>query len=384
MRSLNSPNRVEHVLLTIICVLTAYSLLAIYAASALKAVELYNDPEFFLKKQFFAVLVGYAIMFLLYYLPYHFISRLTLPLLFLSILLLSLILIPGAYSKVGGAYRWLNLAGLRIQPGEIAKIALVFFLAKNLDRPQSNINQFWQGLFPNIFIFTVFFTLLLLQPDFGTAVLLSVTFFLMLFAGGISKKHILGFMSCGILLFISAIVSAPYRIKRILSFLDPWSRIQSEGFQIVQSFLAFRNGGLWGVGLGSSKQKLFYLPEAHTDFILSVIAEESGFIGTVFIIFSFLIITLCGFKITRQLKNRHQKFLAFGLCCILTLQVLFNISVIMGILPTKGITLPFLSSGLSSLLVFFFITGVLARLGKESQKTTVLHEKKNNLKNLTH
>jgi cell division protein FtsW len=348
--------------------LTLYSLLAIYAASALKGVELYQEPQFFLKKQFFAVLSGYFLIFVLYKIPFTWISHLNLPLFIFSFVSLALVFVPGMYSKVGGALRWLSIGGLRIQPGEIVKISMVFFLSKNLSRKHADIHNVMTGLLPNFLILGIFSFFLLRQPDFGTTALLTLLTFLMLYTAGISRKFLILSCSIGFCVLIAAIYAAPYRLKRVLTFLDPWTNLQREGFQIVQSFLAFRNGGFWGVGLGSSKQKLFFLPEAHTDFILSVIAEESGFLGTAFVCLSFMILILCGAIITFTTKDRYQQFLAFGLTSLLSIQALFNIAVVMGMLPTKGITLPFLSSGLSSLLVFFFVVGVLARIGRESKR----------------
>ncbi len=365
------PNlkKAEHILITVTCFLTLYSLLAIYAASALKGVELYQEPQFFLKKQLLAILTGYLIVLVLYNVPFQWISRLTLPLTGLSLLSLALVFVPGMYSKVGGALRWINFFGIRIQPSEIAKIAMVFFLAKNLSRKHSNINNFSAGLAPNFIVLALFCIFLLREPDFGSSALLILLCILMLYVAGLSRKFLMASCGAGLVILGTAILTAPYRLKRILSFLDPWSNVQREGFQIVQSFLAFRNGGLWGVGFGSSKQKLFFLPEAHTDFILSVIAEESGYIGTLFVCLSFFLIVLCGWIITFSVKDRYQQFLAFGLSSLLAVQSLFNIAVVMGMLPTKGITLPFLSSGLSSLLVFFFLVGVIARIGRESTRT---------------
>lgn len=361
--------RVELVLIIVTCMLTAYGLLSIYAASALKGVELYQQPQFFLKKQFLAISAGFIIIFILYHIPFLWISHLTIPLLLLTLVSLGLIFVPGMYSKVGGALRWLNISGVRLQPSELAKISLVFFLARNLSRRNANINSPLHGLAPNFLVLGIFSFLLLRQPDFGTSALLTFVTFLMLYVAGISRKFLLLTCSVGMATLVAVTLAAPYRLKRILIFLDPWSNIQREGFQIVQSYLAFRNGGFWGVGMGSSKQKLFFLPEAHTDFILSVIAEESGFVGTMFVCVSLLLIVACGGYITLHVKDRYQQFLAFGLTSLVALQAILNIGVVMGMLPTKGIPLPFLSSGVSSLLVFFFLVGVLARIGRDTLRT---------------
>lgn len=361
--------RAESILILVACLLTVYGLLGIYAASALKSVELSQQPNLFLKKQSYAALFGFLSIIILYKVPFNWISRITLPLFLLTLFSLALVFIPGMYSKVGGARRWLHFGSFGIQPGELAKIAMIFFLAKNLSRKNCDLNNTMNGLLPNFLVLGLFAILLLRQPDFGTTALLTLLTFLMLYVAGISRKLLFYSFSICVIGLIGAVIAAPYRLKRILIFLDPWTNVQREGFQIVQSYLAFQNGGLLGVGLGSSKQKLFFLPEAHTDFILSVIAEESGFIGTLFVCLSLLLLTFCGGLITLGVKDRYKQFLAFGITCLISLQAILNIGVVMGMLPTKGMTLPFLSSGASSLLVFLFAIGVLARIGRESLRT---------------
>ncbi|MBI2603854.1 MAG: putative lipid II flippase FtsW [Deltaproteobacteria bacterium] len=363
----SSPSlRIDFIILYVTGLLTVYGLLAIYASSALKSLELYHQAHYFFQKQALAVLIGFFIIFLLYKIPFAWISHLALPIVLLSLILLGLVFVPGLYPKVGGAMRWLDIGGLRIQPGELAKLATVFFLAKNLSREKSDLNRFTSGLLPNILFIALVCSLLIIQPDFGTAVLLMLVAFLMLFIAGLSRKTILFSFAIGFTVLTAGIFAAPYRVKRLLSFLDPWSTLHTEGFQIIQSFLAFQNGGMMGVGVGASKQKLFFLPEAHTDFILSVIAEESGFLGTAFVILSFLLLVVCGIQTTLQQNIRYRQVLSFGFTSLIALQSLFNIGVVMGVLPTKGIPLPLISSGIASLLVFLFVIGIIARLAKES------------------
>ena len=262
-----TSRRIDLLLIASACLLTIYSPLGIYTASALKSVELYQQPHLFFQKQALASLFGFLLIFIINRIPFSWISKFTLPLFVLTLTSLLLIYVPGAYSKVGGATRWLNIVGIRFQPGELTKIALVFFLAKNLSRKNTNINDFWRGVFPNFLILALVALLLLKQPDFGTAALLTVITVLMLYVAGMSRRVLLATTCIGISTLAAAVIVSPYRVKRVLAYLDPWNNVQHEGFQIIQSYLAFRNGGLWGLGLGSSKQKLFFLPEAHTDFI---------------------------------------------------------------------------------------------------------------------
>lgn len=350
-------------------ILSLFGLLSVYAASGLKGIELYKNSYFFLQKQAITSILGFTFIFGMRFLPLPWIERLPIFLVCSSILILGLVFIPGVYSRVGGATRWINLVSFRFQPSEAAKIALVFFMAKNLTRKSSNINKFFSGILPNILVLGIFSILLLKQPDFGTTVLLVILTFLMLFVAGTSRQILIITFLVSLLGFALGILAAPYRMKRLLNFLDPWGNIHGGGFQIIQSFLAFQNGGLLGVGFGESKQKLFFLPEAHTDFIFSVITEETGLIGIVFLFSLFIYIIGIGYRISFLQNKLYFKFLGFGLTSILAIQTLFNLGVVTGLLPTKGIPLPFISSGSSSMLTFLFIIGILGRMAQETQKT---------------
>ena len=346
--------------------LTLLGLLTIYAASALKSAELYGHPYHFLYKQMFGATVGFASIYLLHLFSFIWIEHLTLPLLILSIITLILVFVPNIYTKVGGASRWLRFGSLSIQPAELVKVALVFFLAKNLSRSKFKIANMRSALIPNLLVLAIFSICLMKQPDFGSVVLLFIVTFLMLFVAGLPKNYIISTIVITCSLFAYAVVSAPYRLKRLISFLDPWSNASSGGFQIIQSYLAFKNGGLFGLGQGLSKQKLFFLPEAHTDFILSVLAEEMGLLGVLLVFVLYFYIVLVGYRISIYQKNKYRKYLAFGLTSLLATQTCLNIAVVTGLVPTKGIPLPFVSSGVSSLLSFLFCIAILARLASET------------------
>lgn len=354
-------------LITVTCLITI-GLIAICASSALKGTHQFGDTFVFLRKQFLGIFVGCLAIFTIQKVPKKFLENATIPLLIGSLFLLALVFIPGMYHKVGGAKRWLAIPYIGGQPSELAKLALVFFLAKNLSRPSADIDSFWRGVAPNICVFLLFAGLIAFQRDFGTPALLAALTFWMLFLGGLKYKFLSIFFGIVSLAATLLVIFEPYRMKRLASFLDPWGTLQGGGYQLVQSFIAFKNGGLFGLGLGESKQKLFFLPAAETDFILSVIGEELGLLGVITVCALFLYLGYLGFMLARRLNQPFYKFLAFGLTFILVVQSALNISVTMGLLPTKGIALPFISAGKSSLIVFMISAGLLIRLAKDQFK----------------
>ncbi len=348
--------------------LTCIGLLAIYASSSIPAAQNFGNEFHHLKKQALVAGLGFFAIFLTGHLPFKWIERSTIPLLVISIGLLALVHVPGLEGRAGGASRWLIVGGISIQPAELAKLALILFLAKNLSRPTSNLENFWQGVMPNLIIYGLLAALLMSQPDFGSTAFMLILTFLMLFIAGLPRRFILWFSFVGIGGLIAAVVAAPYRLARLLTFLDPWSKFKGSGFQIIQSYLGFQNGGLFGAGLGESRQKLFFLPEAHTDFILSVIGEELGLFGVLLICSLFSYLVYLGIQITRNQESNYRKFLAFGLTSMIATQATINMGVTMGVLPTKGITLPFVSNGSNSLLVFLGAIAILARISQESSR----------------
>lgn len=363
--SSSAPLKLGNYLIFATILLTAIGMVAVFASSSLKGAQQYNDGFFFLRKHAIAAAVGFTLVGIVQFIPFRFIEKMTVPILLGILFLLLLIFVPGAYSKVGGAYRWLNIPLVGGQPAELVKLGLIMFLAKNLSRPKSDTSTI-KGLSSNLFVFMVFAGLLLVQKDLGTPTIAFMVMFSMLYVAGIPRKHIVG----AVLLFSSivflAVLIEPYRMTRLFTFLDPWAQVRGSGFQIIQSFVAFQNGGFLGAGLGESKQKLFFLPEAHTDFILAVIAEELGFLGIALIASAYAYFCYIGFKIVAAQKSHYRRFLAYGLTITIGIQALFNMSVVMGLLPTKGITLPFISSGNSSMLVFLLFSAILAKLGNEA------------------
>ena len=359
--------RLDHLGRALLCaagLLTTIGLIMVYAASSMKGLQQFSDPFLFLRKQALVAMTGVGIVFILGKLSEDHLRKIVIPLLAVALCLLALIFVPGVYKSGGGAARWISLFGLRFQTSEIAKIALVFFLAKNLSRTDFDIHSFKHGVLPNVCVFGVFALLMMKQPDFGSTVLLGVILVTMLFVAGLSWRYIVGCMAGALLSMAVAVAVAPYRLARLTSFLDPWGEIQRGGFQIIQSYLAFQNGGFVGVGLGESRQKLFFLPEAHTDFILAVLGEELGFLGVLLVVCLFSFYCIVGIEIALLQSSTYRRYLAFGLTSIIGFQATINMAVAMGMLPTKGIPLPFISSGASSLLISILVTGFLWRLSR--------------------
>ena len=301
-------------------------------------------------------------MFFAYLLKPSLIHKIAVPLLIVSFVLLVLVFVPGIGITAGGARRWLRLWPSTFQPSELVKLAMVIFLARYLSQPDFKTDSFVSFIKP-VLIMLAFQLAIIKQPDFGAAMSLTFLTFAMLFLSGVKLRYIASLMPLAIPVIIK-LAMEPYRLRRITSFLNPWADTQGTGFQLVQSFIAFGSGGLTGVGIGNSRQKLAYLPESHTDFIFSIIGEEFGFIGVLIIIALFLVLFIKGISIANRMKNRFTYYLTIGLSLMIALQALINFAVTTGMVPTKGLPLPFISYGGSSLLVNMAAIGILLRISK--------------------
>jgi cell division protein FtsW len=275
-----------------------------------------------------------------------------------------MVLVPGVGALRGGAQRWLTLAGFAFQPAELAKLTLVIYLAHSMAKKQDKIKTFAIGVLPHLIVSGICLTLLLLEPDFGTALILAMLLYAMLFIGGVRISHLLATALLALPVLIYVMLTEPYRVRRLASFLDPWSDPQNSGFQVVQSLIAFGSGQFWGRGLGEGRQKLFYLPEAHTDFVFSVIGEEIGFLGVIAVLALFGLIVARGLRLTSRIEEPFEQYLAFGLTVLLGLQALIHMSVVTGIMPAKGLVLPFISYGGSALVVNLMEAGILLGLSR--------------------
>ncbi|MBN2097326.1 MAG: putative lipid II flippase FtsW [Candidatus Omnitrophica bacterium] len=346
-------------------VLICLGLVMVYSSSAIFAYETYGSAAYFLKRQLLYVLIGALLTVIVMSLNLAFIRRFSKVLFFSSIVLLILVYLPNLGREVGGARRWLKIGMLSFQPSELAKWATVLFLADILSKKQNQttgaIRRF---LFPLLSLMGVS-ALILAQPDLGSAVALAVVGMLMFFISGMPLLYIvsLGLSALPILYFF--IFNVPYRRKRIFTFLNPWADIKGNGFQIVQSYLALGLGGLWGVGLGQSRQKLFYLPAAHTDFIFSILGEELGLIGTAGIVILFLLFLWQGIKISLRSTDGFIQLLSFGIVVAIILSACVHIAVVCGAVPTKGLPLPFISYGGSALILNMMAVGLLLNCARQ-------------------
>ncbi|MFC1824655.1 putative lipid II flippase FtsW [Thermodesulfobacteriota bacterium] len=345
--------------------LMSLGLVAIYSASSLIAAHKMGDSYFFLKKQGMYCLIGLCTLIIVKNIPASIYRVLSYPLLLLSFSLLVVLLVPGVGVKVGGACRWLRYGAISFQPSEFAKFSLVIYVAYSMAKKGPLMTSFSKGLLPHLCIASAFILLILLQPDLGTSIIIGCWLLMLLFVGGVKFWHLLSILVLSTPLLAWLIWQADYRLKRWWAFLNPWDDPHGLGFQIIHSFLAIGSGGIFGVGLGNSKQKLFYLPEPHTDFILSIVAEELGFVGvaTVTVLFGILIIR--GIKIALNARDLHSSYLALGISFLIGLQVLVNMGVVMGLLPTKGLTLPLISYGGTSLLINLIMIGILLNISEK-------------------
>jgi cell division protein FtsW len=345
-----------------------FSILMIFSASSVLASEKFGDPFFFLKRHIIWVCLGFSFMFIGYIIDLKKIQYLSLFLLILCIILLVAVLIPGIGTTVGGARRWIRFLGFGFQPSEFAKLAFIIYLSSWLDRKHQVMNQYAVVFIPNLLLMSVTMLLIFKEPDLGTIVLMGMVVFSMYIVAGINKKYIFTLILAGIPVLVYGIMGTAYRLKRVLAFLNPWEHFSGTGYQVVQSYLAIANSGILGRGLGGSQLKLSYLPEAHTDFIFSIIIEELGILGTSVVIFFYIILTIIGIRISLKAPTYFTKMLAFGITTAIAYQALMNIAVITGSIPTKGIPLPFLSFGGSSLVVSMLEVGILLNIFKDFDK----------------
>ncbi len=355
------------ILLLVTLILVTFGTVMIYSSSSAIAVTRFGDGYFFIKKQILFVALGLGVMIILSRIPYYYLRKVAYFSMLFSVVLLSLLLIRGLGTRVGGATRWLDLGVFSFQVTELVKVSFVLFLAHFLTKKEEHIKEFNKGFLPPLIITTIIIALILLQPDFGTATIMGMILIFMFYLSGSRILHLAGLAALLVPAGYILITQKGYRLERFLSFLDPWKDPTNSGFQIIQSFLSFGSGGILGVGLGNSMQKLFYLPEPHTDFILSVIGEESGFIGITIIILLFAIFVLRGFMISYKAPDLFGILLASGLTIIIALGAFINMAAVMGLIPTKGLVLPFLSYGGTSLIMSLATVGVLLNISSHRE-----------------
>ena len=341
--------------------LTCFGIVMVFSASSVMADKRYHDGFYFLKRQGLFAIIGFIIMFAVMKVEYHFWKKMAVPALLLCLGLLVMVLIPGVGGKIGGASRWIRLPGFNLQPSEMAKLALIMYMAYSLDKKQDKIKEFKSGIIPYMIVLVALIGCLMLQPDLGGALTLFGVAFIMLFVAGTRLSHIFSIVLLGMPI-LAMKLSHGYHRGRIEAWTNPWSDPSGKGFQIIQSWLALGTGGLFGQGLGEGKQKLFYLPEAHTDFILSVVGEELGFLGVIVIIAMFFLLVQRAIRIAIAAPDTFGRFLALGIAVLFAIEATVNMGVITGLFPTKGLALPFISYGGSSLVISLFAVGILLNI----------------------
>ena len=365
---MTSGHRLDLLLLITVLVLVSLGIVMVYSASFAIAGERFRDAYHFLKKQAMAAGLGMVLMILAAKLDYHRWQALAIPLLVLSAGLLGILIFPGLRHEVGGSARWLKFSFLSFQPAELAKLALVIYLARSLTKKEGRMQSLKVGVLPHFIVLGVLFVLVLKQPDFGTGVVFATLVFILLFVAGARVLYLGAAVMAAVPVLFYIATRAHYRMGRLLAFLDPWKDPSDSGFQIIQSFLAFGAGKQFGVGLGEGHQKLFYLPEVHTDFIFSVIGEELGLLGVTVVIGLFVFLTWRGFRACFRAADLFGSYLALGVTLLIAVQALLNMGVVMGLLPTKGATLPFVSYGGTSLMINLMALGILLNISSQGVK----------------
>lgn len=326
-----------------------------------------GDPFHLFKLQLAHIVAGGLVLIVLSQFSPNGLRRLTIPLMVTAAGLLIAIWIPGLGVTRSGARRWVRLGPMLAEPSELVKFAIVFFLADFIARRQDVLDQFKRGPLPAMIVTGSIAVLVLMQPDFGTTVMIALILFAMLFAGGVRARHLGATGAAALVILIIQAVAKPYRMRRLETFVDPWRTARGAGFQLIQSFIALGEGGKWGTGLGAGRQKMFYLRAAHTDFVFAVVTEEFGIAGAAVVLALFGIILVRGMRIAHEEQEPFASMLAVGLTAMIAMQALLNLAVVTGLVPTKGLPLPFLSYGGTSIVMAMAALGVLSALAQRPE-----------------
>ena len=359
--------KIDFILLITVLIICIYGIIMIYSASNVWSLYKFNNKYHYVLLQSLFFILGFFIMIIVSKIDYKYYLKYSNLLLLICFILLILVLIPGIGTVRNGSRSWFGIGGLGIQPSEFMKLALIIFVSKYIHNNPKDMRYITKGALPILFITMLVFSLIMLQPDFGTGTILTVTIIAMLFISGIDFSFFIKIGMIGIVGVAALIIMAPYRLTRIISFINPWSDPLGSGFQTIQSLYAIGPGGLFGLGFGNSIQKHFYLPEPQTDFIFSIISEELGIIGIVSVSLLFLIIILRSIKVSIKAPDFFSKFLTFGIIFQLTFQAILNLSVVVGLIPVTGVTLPFFSYGGSSLIITLIEMGIVLNISKYSR-----------------
>lgn len=359
--------KISIILLISVVIISLFGVLMIYSSSYIWAEYKFNDPYKFLKSQLIFLILGYIIMFIVSKINYQKYQKYSNIIFGICFILIVLVLIPGIGTVRNGSRSWFGVGGFGIQPSEFTKLGLIIFTSKYLKNNNKELRDIKKGVLPILIVLMLVFGLIMLQPDFGTGVVIVISIVALLFVSGVKMNFFIKIGLLGLIGVVVLIIIAPYRMERIVSFLNPWSDPLGSGFQIIQSMYAIGPGGLLGLGFGNSIQKHFYLPEPQTDFIFSIISEEFGFMGILIVSSLFITIIYQGIKISIKCEDAFGKYLAFGITFSLAFQTLLNLMVVVGLIPVTGVTLPFLSYGGSSLLITLLSMGILLNISKSTR-----------------
>ncbi|HNX76576.1 MAG TPA: putative lipid II flippase FtsW [Candidatus Rifleibacterium sp.] len=361
---MNTPRHFDHLLLFFVVGLMLIGLIMVYSASSVTSLATLSDGFYYFKRQLMWVIVGLLAMLGVSFVPYQKLEKFAVPLLGLAIFLLILVLIPGVARDIGGAKRWIRFGGIGFQPSEFAKLCFVIYIAHSISVRQDRIKTFLHGMLPDMLVSGLVFILIYKEPNLSTAALIGGTYLTLYFLGNGSLANLGGLAAGGVVLIVALIFQAGYRMRRFWAFIDPWENARTSGYHIIQSLVAIGSGGFWGLGLGQSRQKFFILPERHTDFIFAIICEELGLVGGVLVLLMFLALLWRGLYIATRAPDNFGFLLASGITAIIGLQVLVNIGVVLSLMPTTGITLPFVSYGGSSLVFLAVGIGILLNISR--------------------
>lgn len=363
-----NKKQLDYILLIGVILLTIFGLVMIASSSYIWAEYKYNDPYHYVRYQAIFFIIGIVLMIVVSKIDYHIFIKYANIFLLVVIVLLVLVIIPGIGTVRNGSRSWFGIGSFGIQPSEFAKLILIIFTSKYLALNEKSLRDVKKGVLPILGILMLCFGLIMLQPDFGTGMVLIMSIIGLLFASGVNFSFFIKLGMLGMVGIVGLIATAPYRLARILSFLNPWQDPLGSGFQIIQSLYAIGPGGLLGLGFGNSLQKHFYLPEPQTDFIFAIISEEFGFLGALLVVSLFSLIILRGINIARNCNDLFGKYLSFGIIFQIAFQTILNLCVVIGLIPVTGVTLPFLSYGGSSLLITMVSIGIILNISRYQEE----------------
>jgi cell division protein FtsW len=363
-------NSMDYSILITTLVLVAFGVIMVFSASyylAESSAAYDNDGLYFFKKQIIGAVIGIIGMIGFSFFNYKYLAKLKYPLIIVALVLLAIVLVPGVGQEINGSSRWLRIAGQSVQPSEITKFALIVFVAATISVNKERMNTFRYGMLPSLFITGIACVLILMQPNFSAIVCIFLTVIIMLFVGGVKGWHMGVLLGGGLAGGLAVMQMSDYRVNRVVSFMDPWQYSDSLGYQVVQSLYAIGAGGFFGRGLGNARQKLLYLPYGQSDFIFAILVEELGFLGAIVLIGLFAFLIYRGVRVAMRAPDLFGTALATGIVAIIAIQVCVNIAVVTSSIPPTGVSLPFISYGSSSLVIFMCMIGVLLNISKQSR-----------------